>query len=138
MIPRPTFYTLEDLQEPAERGGWGLTHDALMVLVEDGQLTTTLKTIRGEVREGITAEERERAEREAKGKPERELRADRVRNYGELIGVLLARYYGNDPAALEHYAVAGDLEQFAATARIPLTAGTKTLALMVRDGADFL
>jgi hypothetical protein len=135
MIPRPSFYTLEDLKEPVGRGGWGLTLDQLRVLIEDGQLTTTLKTIRGEAREGITAEERDRVEG---AKAPRELRADARRSYAEALAVLWAYAFGKDSDALRRFTNAAELERFAAAAGFPLTRCTRTYADRFREAIDML
>lgn len=135
MIPRPSFYTLADLMEPPERGGWGLSRDALMTLAEDGQLTLSLKTIAGESRDGITAEERARIEGEAK---DRELRADAKRSRAEALAMTWAYAFGSDPDALKRFANAAELEQFAARAGIPLSRCHRTYADIFREAIDVL
>jgi hypothetical protein len=135
MIPRPSWYSLEDLQEPPERGGWGLSHDALLTLAEDGQLNVTLKTLRGEVREGITAQERLRIEGEAK---DRELRTDAKRSRAEALAITWAYAFGADPDALKRFANATELEQFAARARIPLSRSHRTYADIFAEAVGVL
>jgi hypothetical protein len=131
MIPRPSFFTLEDLQEPPERGGWGLTRDALMTLAEDGQLTLSLKTIAGVPRDGITRVERERAEREAA--PELE-HPGKVKSLQFLVGALAIIWTAEDADLMAHHYelrdfLAGDFEAKGIT---PLRS-RETDAELIRD-----
>jgi hypothetical protein len=141
MIPRPSFYTLDDLTEPPERGGWGLTRDQLMTLAEDGQIALSLKTICGVPRDGITATERGRAEQAARGaEMDREPAQHPAQRKSDryLLGVMAALWLGDDPIMDAHYRVRDQIASDAQVKGIPMLRSRETDANAIKEGLELL
>ena len=137
MIPTPSFYTDETLMQE-----WGIDRDTLECYVVDGLLIRSLKTLAGEPRQGITADERRRFEGATKREPIQhptQRKGDRL-----LLAMLLAVWTGEDATFIEddkdrHYRlrdqVASDVK-LALGMDLPRSAESDALA--IKEGFELL
>jgi hypothetical protein len=119
---------------------WGWSPENILAAATSGHFQLVRRTDFGMSLLTMAAEDRERFEaaHPEKTKP-RELRADARQSYVELLAVVMADCYGNDPALLlKPYERAAALERLAAAAGIPLARGTKTLAEILGAAGEHL
>lgn len=133
MIPARSFWTVEDLI-----ADWGVTPDAIADYATDGKLQLTLKTLNGQPRDGITAEEKTRFESSAKSGGEPAQHPAQRKSDRYLLGVMAALWLGEDPMLDAHYRVRDQIASDAEVKGIPMWRSRETDANAIKEGLELL